>query len=357
MKKIIMFALCAALCLGLGAPSFAVEMSPQDAADVPTAFAVVKDGTPVYGKSPTAYSPMELNNILESCGFELAPDAVTDDLPPYFAKASDGKVVFGKSPTAYSGKDLNAILSAYGLTISPEAVQDKLGGTTFATVKGDKIVFSNSPTAYSGKTLAAILSAYSGPEEMVEMEEEVVVVEKDSDGDGVIDRLDRCPNTPMGVEVDEYGCPIEKGVAPAPMDSDADGVPDSSDICPGTPAGAVIDERGCWVLNQDYLFDFDKATLKPQYYSMLDDVVRVMEANPGLRVEIQGHTDSIGSHDYNMNLSQRRAKAVRDYLVNQAGIASSRVTTVGFGETRPIATNATKEGRAKNRRVELNPLW
>jgi len=357
MKKIIMFGLCAALCLCLGTPSLAVDLEPQDAGDVPTTFAVVKDGTLVYSKSPTAYSPAEINNIMEAYGYELSANAVTDDLPTGFAKASDGGVVFGKSPTAYSAGDLHAIFNAYGLTLSPEAAE-AITGSNFAAVKNGEIVFGKSPTAYSGATLASILSAYSGPTVAV-VEEEVVVVEKDSDGDGVIDRLDRCPNTPMGVEVDEFGCPIteETVPAPAPMDSDADGVPDASDICPGTPAGAVIDERGCWVLNQDYLFDFDKAVVKPQYYSMLDDVVDVMEANPGLRVEIQGHTDSIGSHAYNMDLSQRRANAVKNYLVNQAGIASSRLTTVGYGETRPIATNATKEGRAKNRRVELNPIW
>jgi outer membrane protein OmpA-like peptidoglycan-associated protein len=332
MKKIIMFALCAALCLGLGAPSLAVELNPQDAGDVPRSFAVVKDGNLVYGKKPTAFSPAEINTILEAYGFELSPESVTDALPVNFAKASDGTIAFGKKPTAYNGSELHAIFSAYGLTLSPEAAEAAFGGTNFATVRDGQVVFGKKPTAYSGGTLAEILSAYSGPPEVAAEEEVVVIVEREE---------------PV----------VEPEPEPAPLDTDGDGIPDDSDICPGTPAGAVIDERGCWVLNQDYLFDFDKAEVKPQYYSILDDVVRVIEANPGLRVEIQGHTDSIGTHEYNMGLSQRRANAVRNYMVNQGGIAPARLTTVGYGETRPIATNATKEGRAQNRRVELNPIW
>ncbi len=348
MKKIIMFVLCAALCLCLGAPALAVELNPQDAGEVPGTFAVVKDGTLVYSKSPTAYTPREINNILEAYGFELSADAI-DGLPPNFAKAADGEIVFGKNPTAYSASDLHSIFTAYGLTLSPEAAEE-LTGTNFAAARDGEIVFGKSSTAYSGAALASVLSAYSGPPEVVEEEEVVVVVEKDSDGDGVIDRLDQCPDTPMGVEVDEFGCPIE-------VDTDQDGVPDASDICPGTPPGAVIDERGCWVLNQDFLFDFDKAVIKPEYVSMLDDVAEVIQANPEMSLEIQGHTDSIGTHAYNMDLSKRRAEAVKNYLVDEAGIDSDRLTTVGYGETRPIATNATKEGRAKNRRVELSPIW
>ncbi len=359
MKKIIVLALCVALSLVVSVPAFAIELTPDAAQNVPSNYAVVKDGTVVYDNSPSAYSPKTFNAIMEAYGLDLtAGDVAAADIPPTYAKVVDGEVVFGNSPSAYRPSDLHKILMAYGLTLSPQAVENLLGGTNYAKVVDGEVVFGKSPSAYSGKTLSTILAAYTMPQvAVVEEEVEVEIVDRDSDGDGVVDRLDRCPNTPMGTEVDEFGCPIEEEVVVVPpVDTDQDGIEDARDVCPGTPAGANIDERGCWVLSQDYLFDFDKATIKPQYYSMLDDVVRIIRQNPDLRVEIQGHTDSIGSEAYNMDLSRRRANAVKTYLVNQ-GISSARLTTVGYGESRPVATNATKEGRAKNRRVELQPIW
>jgi len=99
-------------------------------------------------------------------------------------------------------------------------------------------------------------------------------------------------------------------------------------------------------------FDFDKTTLKPDGKRKVDEAVKVMKANPSLRVSVEGHTDSIGSDAYNQRLSERRAKAVRDYMVEQ-GIDTDRITTHGWGEAKPVATNKTEEGRAQNRRVEI----
>jgi outer membrane protein OmpA-like peptidoglycan-associated protein len=99
-------------------------------------------------------------------------------------------------------------------------------------------------------------------------------------------------------------------------------------------------------------FDFNKATIKPEGKSELDHAVAALKANPALKAEIDGHTDSVGSDAYNMKLSERRANAARDYLVSQ-GIDASRITTQGFGESKPIASNDTEEGRAQNRRVEV----
>ena len=101
-------------------------------------------------------------------------------------------------------------------------------------------------------------------------------------------------------------------------------------------------------------FDFDKATLKPEGKKHVDEAVRVMNDNPSLHVSAEGHTDSIGTDAYNQRLSERRAKAVRDYMVSQ-GIDASRISTVGYGKTKPIADNKTAEGRAENRRVEIMP--
>ncbi|HLK10201.1 MAG TPA: OmpA family protein [Candidatus Binatia bacterium] len=99
-------------------------------------------------------------------------------------------------------------------------------------------------------------------------------------------------------------------------------------------------------------FDFNKATLTPEGRSHVDHAVQVLQANPSMRVVVEGHTDSIGSDAYNMRLSGRRAETVRDYMVEK-GISASRITTRAMGKKDPVASNATAEGRAKNRRVDI----
>jgi OOP family OmpA-OmpF porin len=168
----------------------------------------------------------------------------------------------------------------------------------------------------------------------------------DSDGDGVPDYMDRCPDTPKGVTVDAKGCPL---------DTDGDGVADYLDKCPNTPKGATVDARGCWTYAARVMYDFNSAEIKSEAYPMLNEAVSILKKNPEMKVEIDGHTDNRGSAAYNMNLSERRAKAVMKYFVDH-GIAAERLTTKGFGFTKPAASNATKEGRAKNRRVELTPV-
>ncbi len=132
-------------------------------------------------------------------------------------------------------------------------------------------------------------------------------------------------------------------------DSDGDGVVDSKDKCPNTPKGAIVNADGCWAFH-GVLFDTDSAKVKSQYAPLFNNAVEVLNLNPGLTVEIQGHTDSIGAASYNQKLSERRANAVKNVLVNR-GINGARLTTVGFGESKPVATNHTAEGRAQNRRV------
>ena len=142
--------------------------------------------------------------------------------------------------------------------------------------------------------------------------------------------------------------------APEPKDSDSDGIYDDRDECPDTPSGARVDKRGCWA-PKNVLFDFDKAIIKPEGRPGLDEVVVVLNNNPSMRADIQGHTDSTGSDAWNQGLSERRAQAVMEYLVSP-GIEPNRLTPQGFGESKPTATNETKEGRALNRRVELKPI-
>ncbi len=99
-------------------------------------------------------------------------------------------------------------------------------------------------------------------------------------------------------------------------------------------------------------FDFDKAVVKKQYYDEIGELASVLKKYPDLKIVIEGHTDNVGKPAYNEKLSQRRAEAVMSYLVKESGIASDRLSARGYGQTRPVASNATKAGRQKNRRVE-----
>lgn len=168
----------------------------------------------------------------------------------------------------------------------------------------------------------------------------------DSDGDGVPDYRDQCPGTPAGVEVDAVGCPL---------DSDNDGVPDYRDQCPNTPAGTEVNALGCpdSVVLNDVNFEFDSAELTANARNILNGVAERLVNNPDVRVSIEGHTDSRGSAEYNKDLSQRRAESVTTYLA-QRGVGANRMRAVGYGEERPIASNETDQGRAQNRRVELD---
>ncbi|HKJ76102.1 MAG TPA: OmpA family protein [Gammaproteobacteria bacterium] len=171
----------------------------------------------------------------------------------------------------------------------------------------------------------------------------------DSDGDGVVDNRDRCPDTPQGTAVDQRGCPL---------DTDGDGVPDTADRCPGTPAGTEVDDRGCIetvVLGQQQLrFAVNEATLDAAARQTLDELVPQIADNPNIKqVVITGHTDSTGNADYNLDLSQRRAQAVRSYFIRQ-GVPAGKIVARGRGENEPVADNGTQEGRRRNRRVELD---
>ncbi len=139
----------------------------------------------------------------------------------------------------------------------------------------------------------------------------------------------------------------------APADADGDGVADDLDKCPGTPAGTKVDKVGC-PLEQTLklLFDFDSAELRPESITELERVVKFMGDVPFATVLVEGHTDSVGGDAYNLALSDRRAKAVFDYLSSR-GVDPARVKSVGKGESAPIADNNTAEGRQENRRVML----
>lgn len=178
--------------------------------------------------------------------------------------------------------------------------------------------------------------------------------EKDSDGDGFLDSKDTCPDVP-GVAPD--GCPIP--------DKDGDGIPDPDDKCVDVPetANGYQDADGCpdevpkkvqkfAGVIEGIFFDVDKDTIKPASRAKLDAAAKVLKEFPDVKVEVSGHTDSDGDHDHNVDLSLRRADAVKKYLVDK-GVDTARITTRGAGPDQPIADNDTKAGKAKNRRIEF----
>jgi outer membrane protein OmpA-like peptidoglycan-associated protein len=176
----------------------------------------------------------------------------------------------------------------------------------------------------------------------------------DSDRDSVPDGLDKCPNTPAGTEVDTAGCQR------AP-DSDNDTVDDTKDTCPSTSPGTRVDARGCPILFTEarqplvlkgVTFEPGRSKLRPDSYTILDLVATSMMNNPDINVEIAGYTDNTGTIATNVRLSQARADAVRTYLAGK-GVSPAKMVAKGYGPDSPIASNATREGREQNRRVEL----
>ena len=178
--------------------------------------------------------------------------------------------------------------------------------------------------------------------------------EKDSDGDGFLDSKDTCPAV-AGVDPD--GCP--------PPDKDADGVIDRDDKCLDIPEtrNNYQDADGCpdelpkevqkfTGVIQGIFFDVDKDSIKPKSKPTLDAAIKVLKDFPDVKVEVSGHTDSDGDRQHNVDLSLRRADAVKKYLVDN-GIDTARISTRGAGPDQPIADNTTKDGKAKNRRIEF----
>jgi OOP family OmpA-OmpF porin len=173
----------------------------------------------------------------------------------------------------------------------------------------------------------------------------------DEDRDGVLDRDDRCPGTLQGRTVGADGCEPD-------VDADDDSVANNVDACPDTPQGTRTDARGCELRHEIRLplvtFEYGSDRLKPEASKTLDEAVATLRLNPDVSVEVAGHTDGRGSGAYNLDLSQRRAEAVRLHLIER-GVANV-LTARGYGEREPIADNMTEAGRAENRRVVLRML-
>ena len=174
----------------------------------------------------------------------------------------------------------------------------------------------------------------------------------DTDGDGVADKDDKCPN--------EKG-PKENNGCPWP-DTDGDGVLDKDDECPdqkgtvannGCPEVTKEDQKTLNEFAKAILFDLGKATIKPQSAETLDNIVKVLNNFKNAKFSVEGYTDSTGNKAKNIKLSEERAYSVKAYLVDK-GINPARLSAKGFGPEKPIADNKTKAGRELNRRVEIN---
>jgi outer membrane protein OmpA-like peptidoglycan-associated protein len=155
----------------------------------------------------------------------------------------------------------------------------------------------------------------------------------DEDEDGVFDRRDRCPDTPANTPVEHHGCPLPQ--------------------YPASVKPVEVVEPEVITLPSDVLFAFNKSDLSPAAQSQLDSLMSKLQFADVVSIKVIGHTDSVGSDEYNQALSERRASSVAAYLLSQ-GIAPSKLTSEGKGESQPLADNETDEGRAKNRRVELH---
>ncbi len=214
---------------------------------------------------------------------------------------------------------------------------------------------------------------------------DVVIV--DTDGDGIIDALDHCPQTPPAQAVDRFGCPNDADGDGVPdsddrcpdtvpqvkvdprgcgRDGDGDGVFDGIDRCPETPAGVAVDAEGCRpaepapaaveepeTLELSLRFHTGSCRLLPGNRRELARGIRFLQRHAVDEIVVEGHTDSVGPADYNLILSRKRAEVVAGMLRQALGDKVPRLQVIGFGESRPVADNATQQGRERNRRVVL----
>jgi outer membrane protein OmpA-like peptidoglycan-associated protein len=179
----------------------------------------------------------------------------------------------------------------------------------------------------------------------------------DNDGDGIADAQDRCPDQAEDKDghQDDDGCPDP--------DDDGDGVPDGRDQCAGTPAGVPVDTLGCPTVARidaarvfaGIRFRSGSADLEPSSFATLDSIVASLHAYPAVDVEVRGHTSDLGDHAKNLQLSQSRAEAVVAYLVSR-GIASRRLTPIGYGEEQPLVPNDSPANRGRNERIVIAPM-
>jgi len=233
----------------------------------------------------------------------------------YTMNFTDDNLLYGPARADYKGKFSNVY-----------------GGLEFTLGSRDKanLTFANPvATLYDELKDPSLKNEVEALKKRVStLEGTVDLLSKDSDGDGVSDKFDKCPGTPAGTPVDGSGCPIKFPEVQAPVNN--------------VTSGAYF---------APIQFEFDSSVLKTSSYATLDKLVKELRDAKG-SVKLDGYASSEGTEAYNLNLSKDRANAVKQYLVN-GGVAASSITANGYGEANPVASNATEDGRVQNRRVEI----
>lgn len=304
MKKIILSIFVSFL---LSSTAFAVEL--PETANLPPVFAKNVDGNIVYKESATAFTGNDYNSIFSAYNLRLKLGTFCS-LPLNFAENVDGNVVYGNRSMGYSPLEFNSALQAYDLSLSAEdVITYDLAQLNYAHVEDGQVILHKTVILYTPSELSRVLAAYKLPPELA--------------------------------------------MDPMDMDQDDDGVIDARDLCPDTVAGLKVNDRGCWMIEEKVLFAFDSAKINPSYMPTLFDTGLLIMKNPMLNIQIDGHADSTGSDAYNQKLSEKRAMAVKSYLVDKAYVDENRLSIKGYGESQPAVPNNSKENRAKNRRVEF----
>ena len=314
MKKIITIMFCVGFCVAMSLPAGSVELSVEavQANKVPASYATVEDGNIVFGKSATAYSPDSLDTILTAYGGTLSTNA---KVPASYATVEDGNIVFGESATAYSPDITHEILTGYGFTTTPDAMAKVKDPASYAKVEDGNIVFGKSATAYSPETFNMLMAAYQLAAKVVIMASEPKVEE------------------------------AVMAVASEPKVEE-------------TVMAAAAGPKVIILAFEDVHFDFDKSTLTKKAQVILKRSIQLLKDNPEAKVRIAGYTSASGTESYNQKLSERRANAVQEYLVNEGLIASDRLTTIGYGAANPAMYEAApKELYSKAAKANMRVLF
>lgn len=356
-------------------PFQAVTLNPQDYTKKVDTFGIVLDGSSSMNEDYNGRPKIDrAKELIANMNQTIPPLDYRAGMAAFGSGAcldgQDSKALYG--PASYRRADLAAGLSSLacaggvspmseGIARSHTQLQGNPGPTALLVVSDAKEIYAGGAVENAKKMKTALgdkLCIYP------------IQVGQDPGGKKLMDELAKIGGCGFAVNADEISSPnamadyVKKvflasappkaaaaPVAAGVVDSDGDGVPDSRDKCPGTPKGVKVNAQGCWELKGVY-FDTDKTVIKNP--KVLDEAVAILKASPRITGEVRGYTDSTASAEYNQKLSEGRAKAVRDYFIQQ-GIAAERIRAKGFGETNPAASNDTAAGRALNRRVELHP--
>ena len=213
------------------------------------------------------------------------------------------------------------------------------------TVEPDLNVIPNVPAAADDDNDGIVNTMDQCPNTMAGVAVDANGCALDSDRDGVIDANDKCPNTELGVSVDANGCKYDG-------DDDNDGVKNSIDQCPNSPANSEVNSEGCpLVIDLHINFDNNSYKINDESIDRVQDFANFLKEHSNYNARVIGYTSNTGAKAYNQKLSAKRANSVKDMLVED-GISADRISAFGMGEENPIASNATAEGQAQNRRIE-----